>query len=58
MLDNNLFDDGYVSIQEAAQRLGISQKRVLELVQLRVLKARHDGWGLTVQPALIRGVTA
>jgi hypothetical protein len=58
MLDDNLFDDGYVTVQECAQRLGMSPKQVRELVERRVLKARFDGYGVMVQPALIRGVTA
>lgn len=55
--DGDLFDDGYVPVEECAQRLGISVARVKQLVQQRVLRAYSDGYDLMVQPALIRGVT-
>jgi excisionase family DNA binding protein len=50
--------DDYVSVSECAQRLGLSEKRVRELVTARVLRAYADGYGQTmVQPALIQGYT-
>lgn len=48
--------DDYVSVEAAAQRLGISKERVMELVELRVLRAHWDGC-LLVQPAFITGTT-
>ena len=48
--------DDYVSVEDCAHRLGLSKKRVMELVEHRVLKAHWDG-ELLVQPALVNGVT-
>ena len=55
--DGDLFDDGYLPIEECAQRLGLSVARVKELVAQRVLRAYSNGYDTMVQPALIRGVT-
>lgn len=51
-----LYDGEYVTVAECAQRLGLSEARVMELVKNRVLKSYWDG-GFLVQPALIQGVT-
>jgi len=54
---NDIFDDSYLPIEEAAQRLGLSSARVQELVLARVLRAYADGGVTLVQPALVRGLT-
>ena len=56
-MDADLFDDGYLPIEECAERLGLSVARVQALVQARVLKAYSGDYSVMVQPALIRGVT-
>jgi hypothetical protein len=51
-------DETFVPASEAAQRLGISEARLMELVNDGTLRSRrHGGWLLEVQPALIPGVT-
>jgi hypothetical protein len=45
------YDDGYCDEEEAARRMGVSIKRVRELVRRGVLRGR-DG---LVQPAVISG---
>jgi hypothetical protein len=44
-------EQGYVPIDECAQRMGVTVERVRELVLRGVLRHR-DGW---VQPAVISG---
>lgn len=56
-MDGGIFDDGYLPIEECAERLGMSVARVEELVQQRVLKAYGGDFGVMVQPALVSGVT-
>ncbi len=56
-LHGDLFDDGYLPIEECAERLGISVARVKVLVQQRVLRSYSGDYDVMVQPALIRGVT-
>ncbi len=55
---DDLFDDGYLPLDECAERLGLSVSRVQELVTARVLRAYGGAYGqVMVQPALIAGVT-
>lgn len=49
--------DDYLTVGQCAQRLNMSEGRVIELVQQRVLKSYWDVV-MWVQPALIAGVTA
>jgi hypothetical protein len=42
--------DEWVPVEDAAARMNISQQRVMQLVEQRVLKARMDGGYLLVQP--------
>jgi hypothetical protein len=49
--------DDWLTVEDCAVRLGISQQRVRELVEQRVLRSCYDGGWLMVQPALIAGVT-
>ena len=51
------WSDDWVPVDECAARLNISTARVMELVEQRVLKSRHDGGYVFVQPALIAGFT-
>ena len=54
MFSPDLLDDGYVSIEECAERLGLSTARVRVLVEQRVLKAYSGPYDqLMVQPALV-----
>jgi hypothetical protein len=51
-------DETFVPATEAAQRLGITDARLMELVNDGTLRSRRQGgWLLEVQPALIPGVT-
>jgi hypothetical protein len=43
-------DDGYLPIEEAAQRMGVSVERVIALVRAGVLRTRD---GLWIQPAIV-----
>lgn len=49
--------DDYLTVGQCAQQLNLSEARVIELVQQRVLKSYWDGV-MWVQPALIAGITA
>jgi hypothetical protein len=53
----DLYGDDWLPVPECAERLGISEDRVKELVMARVLKATYERGYTLVQPALIRGVT-
>lgn len=53
----DLYADEYEPVEECARRLGMSTRRVLQLVEARILKAKYDGPLLLVQPALIAGIT-
>lgn len=48
-----MYDDGYLPVEECAQRMGVSPERVVALVRQGVLRSR-DGW---VQPAIVTGAT-
>jgi hypothetical protein len=48
--------DDWVTVEECAERLGLTPQRVMELVEQRVLRSSWDG-GLVVQPAIVRGYT-
>lgn len=58
IFDDMTDDETFVPATEAAQRLGITEARLMELVSDGTLRSRrHGGWLLEVQPALIPGVT-
>jgi predicted DNA-binding transcriptional regulator AlpA len=50
-------DEGFVSVEECAKRMGISVNDVWDLIDSRALRAyRYAGWGDTVvQPAILTG---
>ncbi|CAM3400164.1 helix-turn-helix domain-containing protein [Mycobacterium intermedium] len=48
--------DDYLTVEQCAAQLNLSEARVMELVDQRVLKSYGDGV-MWVQPALIVGVT-
>lgn len=50
--------DDYVSVDECAQRFGISIDRVKELVMARVLKASYDNGWVLARPAPTTAVGA
>lgn len=46
------YDDGYLTVEECAERMGITAQRVVDLVKRGVLRASRDG---LVQPAIVSG---
>jgi excisionase family DNA binding protein len=48
-----MYDDGYLTPEECATRMGISVDRVLELARRGVLRTTRVG--LWVQPAIVSG---
>lgn len=46
------FDDGYLTVEDCAARMGITVERVVELVKRGILRADRDGY---VQPAILSG---
>ena len=52
--DGDLFDDGYMSVEECARRLNLTEERVIELAKRGVLRSQWDGV-LGVQPAIVTG---
>lgn len=46
------FDDGFLPLDECAERMGITVQRVVELVRRGILRADRDGY---VQPAILSG---
>ncbi|WP_163685905.1 hypothetical protein [Mycolicibacterium gadium] len=51
-------DDGtgeWLTVEDCARRMRVSQDQVLDMVRRRVLRTRHQ-WGVTlVQPAIVSG---
>jgi hypothetical protein len=47
-------DDGdWVSVDEAAERMGLDREQILALVRGHVLRSRLGRWGLEIQPAVV-----
>ena len=44
--------EGYVTVEEAAEQMGITEQRVRQLVHQRVLRSARWGGALFVQPAI------
>jgi hypothetical protein len=52
-------DDGYLPVQQCAERMGITVEQLMALIQDKVVKARRwGGWALEAEPAIIPGLTA
>jgi hypothetical protein len=53
-------DDGFVSIPECAERMGLSVEQVWDLIESHALAAqRYGGWGeILCQPAILSGATS
>jgi hypothetical protein len=48
-------DDGdWVSVDEAAERMGLDREQILALVRGRVLRSHLGRWGLEIQPAIVQ----
>ena len=45
-------EDGCVTVEECAERMGVSAERVAHLAQRGILRADRDGY---VQPAIVSG---
>ena len=45
-------ENGYVTVEECAERMGITAERVVEYVRRGILRADRDGY---VQPAIVSG---
>jgi hypothetical protein len=48
-------EETFVPAPEAAQRMGITPERLIELVEAGSLRSRRNGWYLEVQPAILSG---
>jgi excisionase family DNA binding protein len=44
--------DGFVTVEEAAHQMGMSEQRVRQLVRDRVLRSAYHGTAMLVQPAI------
>lgn len=51
-------EDGFVTVSEAAQRMGCSTAEVLRLIGAGALTTRGRGAGLRVRPAIVSGSSA
>jgi hypothetical protein len=51
-MSSDVWDDGFVPVEDCAARMGITEQRVVELVKRGILRADRDGY---VQPAIISG---
>ncbi|NOQ58289.1 hypothetical protein [Mycolicibacterium fortuitum] len=44
--------EGFVTVEEAATQMGMTETRVRQLVQDRVLRSAYTGLAMLVQPAI------
>lgn len=47
-----MIDDGFLPLEECAQRMGVTPERVVDYVRRGILRADRDGY---VQPAILSG---
>lgn len=47
-----MWDDGFLTVEECAARMGITAERVVDYVKRGVLRADREGY---VQPAIVSG---
>ncbi|EHI13640.1 helix-turn-helix domain-containing protein [Mycolicibacterium thermoresistibile] len=44
--------EGFVTVEEAAQQMGVAEQRVHQLVRQRILRSAGHGIAMLVQPAI------
>jgi hypothetical protein len=50
-------DESFMSVQECARVMGVSEERVRQLAKVRVLRTRYAWGDVLVQPAAVMGYT-